>query len=225
MRSTPRSAPARRTRTRAAVVRRVAAVATKNGRVEAVTDLETEGIGVRVLVGGAWGFACDRPARRRGRARRGAARLRVRARRRRRRAAALAPLDAADRHVPTPVENDPFAISLAEKIDLCLRAEEALARPGRQGRRGVRRARSASARCSSPPTAPTIEQELVESGGGIDALAVGDGASRCAATRARTAARARRRGWEYVRPRARARGAARRRAGGCAPAAPSVPPA
>ena len=40
-----------------AVVRRSQSVATKNGRVDAVTDVETEGIGVRVLVDGAWGFA------------------------------------------------------------------------------------------------------------------------------------------------------------------------
>ncbi len=42
------------------VLRRDQSVATKNGRVEAVTDAETEGLGVRVLVGGAWGFASDR---------------------------------------------------------------------------------------------------------------------------------------------------------------------
>ena len=43
-----------------AVTRRVQNVATKNGEVESVSDGETEGIGVRVLVDGAWGFACDR---------------------------------------------------------------------------------------------------------------------------------------------------------------------
>src|SRR5918992_4082785 len=42
------------------VLRRNQLVATKNGRVERLTDSESEGIGVRVLVGGAWGFACDR---------------------------------------------------------------------------------------------------------------------------------------------------------------------
>ena len=35
-------------------------VGTKNGRVDTLTDSESEGIGVRVLVDGAWGFACDR---------------------------------------------------------------------------------------------------------------------------------------------------------------------
>ncbi|MDQ5820117.1 MAG: TldD/PmbA family protein, partial [Actinomycetota bacterium] len=43
-----------------AVVRRSQSVRTKNGRVEDVNDVESEGIGVRVLVAGAWGFACDR---------------------------------------------------------------------------------------------------------------------------------------------------------------------
>src|SRR6266550_1113534 len=42
------------------VLKRDQLVATKNGRVERTSDSESEGIGVRVLVGGAWGFACDR---------------------------------------------------------------------------------------------------------------------------------------------------------------------
>src|SRR5438128_7709944 len=42
------------------VLKRDQLVATKNGRVERISDSESEGIGVRVLVGGAWGFACDR---------------------------------------------------------------------------------------------------------------------------------------------------------------------
>ena len=35
-------------------------VATKSGRVERLSDSESEGIGVRVRVGGAWGFAATR---------------------------------------------------------------------------------------------------------------------------------------------------------------------
>src|SRR4051794_41857631 len=42
------------------VAKRNQFVATKNGRVERLADSESEGIGVRVLVNGAWGFACDR---------------------------------------------------------------------------------------------------------------------------------------------------------------------
>src|SRR5918997_3811691 len=43
-----------------AAVRRSQHVSTKNGEIDSVADAETAGIGVRVLVDGAWGFACDR---------------------------------------------------------------------------------------------------------------------------------------------------------------------
>src|SRR5204863_2792237 len=42
------------------VLRRAQTVATRNGRVDRLDDVESEGLGVRALVGGAWGFACDR---------------------------------------------------------------------------------------------------------------------------------------------------------------------
>ena len=42
------------------VLKRDQLVATKNGVVDRMADAESEGIGVRVLVNGAWGFACDR---------------------------------------------------------------------------------------------------------------------------------------------------------------------
>ncbi|MGH3061555.1 MAG: PmbA/TldA family metallopeptidase, partial [Gaiellaceae bacterium] len=41
------------------VQRRAQHVSTKNGEVDTVSDAETEGVGVRVLVDGAWGFAGD----------------------------------------------------------------------------------------------------------------------------------------------------------------------
>jgi len=44
------------------VLRRAQLVATKNGLVEEISDLESEGVGVRVLVDDAWGFAGDRRA-------------------------------------------------------------------------------------------------------------------------------------------------------------------
>src|SRR5690349_13417590 len=47
-----------------AVSTRQRTLATKNGRVAAVTEAESEGIGVRVLQGGAWGFAATNVATR-----------------------------------------------------------------------------------------------------------------------------------------------------------------
>ena len=104
-----------------AVVRRAQSVATKNGRVESVNDLETEGIGVRLLVDGAWGFACDRRL------------TRERAQEAARRAAefarsapsahgrALAPIEARTGSYRTPIERDPFDVPLAAKVEFCLR--------------------------------------------------------------------------------------------------------
>src|SRR5918912_1661969 len=99
------------------VARRSQYVATKNGRVDTVRDVESEGIGVRVLVDGAWGFASDRSLDDRA-ARAAAARACGFAR-----AApggherALAPVAAASGSYRTPLERDPFDLSLAEKID------------------------------------------------------------------------------------------------------------
>ena len=91
-----------------------------------VTDRESEGIGVRVLVGGAWGFACDRRLSDEGA--RAAARRAVEFAR----AAggsqplALAPAEPHTGRFATPVERDPFAVPLSEKIELLLRADEAM---------------------------------------------------------------------------------------------------
>src|SRR5947208_4945349 len=104
------------------VLKRDQLVATKNGRVERISDSDSEGIGVRVLVGGAWGFACDRRISDAG-ARAAAARAAEFAR-----AAAgphertLAPVEPRNGVYRTPAERDPFAVDLSEKVDPCLRA-------------------------------------------------------------------------------------------------------
>ena len=108
-----------------AVVRRSQLVATKNRRVDQVDDIESEGIGVRVLVDGAWGFACDRRLDDTG-ARDAADRATTLAK-----AApgkherALAPVEPVQGDYRTPREQDPIDVPLGEKIALCLTAEEA----------------------------------------------------------------------------------------------------
>jgi TldD protein len=157
-----------------AVVRRSQSVSTKNGQVDVVSDSESEGIGVRVLVGGAWGFACDRrltPEGAHAAAARAAAFARAAASGRPR---ALAPAPAASGAYRTPVERDPFAVSLADKIGLCLRAEAALAHDG-----VIVTAASVRAEREHKVLLTTdgadVEQELVECGAGIDAIAARDG--------------------------------------------------
>src|SRR6266702_5318302 len=90
-------------------------------------DAESEGIGVRVLVNGAWGFACDRRLTAEG-AREAAIRACTFARAAAgKHSRALTPIEPQNGRYESPVERDPFAVSLADKVNLCLRADEALA--------------------------------------------------------------------------------------------------
>ena len=209
-----------------AVVRRSQRIATKNGAVETVSRLRERG-------------------RRRPRPRRRRLGLRVRpapdatgarATPRFAPAPSRAPLPpAAARHLASAraaagdyrdaVEIDPFAVSLADKVALCLRAEEGMRRPETSTSRcaaSARAIREQKVLLSSEGT--EVEQELVECGGGIDAIAAGDGLIQIAqlSERARPVQRPGRLGVRRG-PRARPRGAARRRAGGCAPAGARVP--
>lgn len=180
-----------------AVVRRSQAVATKNGRVENVSDLETAGVGVRVLVNGAWGFSCDRRLDAGG-ARDAALRAVAFARAAAGRGPkALAPAPARSGAYRSPVEVDPFAVSLGDKVALCLRAEEALGHDDvKVTSASVRAQREHKLLLTSDGA--EIEQELVETGGGIDALAVGDGIFQMRSYPSAHGGSSAQGGWEYV---------------------------
>ena len=70
----------------------------------------------------------------------------------------------------TSVEVDPFSISLEDKIAHCLRADAALQRAEGDRARGLRARPPRAARAVSSEGA-AVEHELVECGGGVDALA------------------------------------------------------
>src|SRR5512133_3645432 len=107
------------------VLRRDESIAVKTGRVEGVAAGESEGFGVRVLVDGGWGFAsssvltaaeADRVARDAVRiARASATALRDRV--------TLDDRPPAHGTYETPVDEDPFEVSLEEKIGLLLAAD------------------------------------------------------------------------------------------------------
>jgi TldD protein len=180
-----------------AVVRRTQAVGTKNGRVETLTDAETQGIGVRVIVGGAWGFACDRRLSAEGArdaALRAAAFAAATGRNGHR---VLAPLDARSGSYRTPMERDPFSVSLADKVALCLRAEEALAHTDVNVAQAFVRALSERKLFLSSEGAE-IDQEIVECGGGIDAMAVSDGLFQIRSYPSQHSGASAQAGWEYV---------------------------
>src|SRR5438067_8800829 len=145
----------------------------KNGQLAAVSDEASEGFGVRVIVDGAWGFAgsarldkaevhlvVDRAIR----IARASARVRS------------APVDlgppvTSRGHYRTPLERDPFAVPLAEKVDLLLRADAAMGSVKgvtiREGSMEFIR----QAKLFASTEGAFIEQELFESGAGIEATA------------------------------------------------------
>jgi TldD protein len=180
-----------------AVVRRSQHVATKNGVVEHVTDGETEGIGVRVLVGGSWGFACDRRLTDEGAeaaARRACAFARAAPAANGR---ALAPVEPAEETYRTPFERDPLAVSLADKVALCLAAEEALAHPGVKVTQAFVHAQSEQ-KTLVTSDGVAVDQELVECGAGLDVVAVGDGLYQVRSYPSAHFGSSGQAGWEYV---------------------------
>ncbi|HEY8735577.1 MAG TPA: TldD/PmbA family protein [Candidatus Dormibacteraeota bacterium] len=145
----------------------------KNGELAAVSDDASEGFGVRVIVDGAWGFA-------------GSSRLerseievvvdrairiaKASARVRSGRVDLGAPVTSRGRYT-TPVERDPFSVPLGEKVSLLLRADAAMGETaGVTIREGSMEFIHESKLFASTDGAFT-EQELYESGAGIEATA------------------------------------------------------
>jgi TldD protein len=144
----------------------------RNGQVERVDAQSGEGIGVRVRVGGAWGFAATRDATREGAERALTAALRVA---RAMPAAAdrpMTPLAPARGHWSGPCEIDPFGIPLEDRLELLVAAEAGLHGDERvvQSTAEASLRRQTSAFASSEGAACT--QLRVECGGGIQAIAV-----------------------------------------------------
>ncbi len=180
-----------------ALTRRAQRVATKNGQIDTLTDLESEGIGVRVLVDGAWGFACDRRLSTEG--------AQETARRACGFAAAapgshersLAPIEPVSGEYRTPMRTDPFSVALADKIALCLRADEGLQHERVKVRQAFVRAQS-ERKVFASSEGSLIEQELVECGAGIDAIATDDDGYQIRSYPSAHSGSSSQAGWEYV---------------------------
>jgi TldD protein len=179
------------------VVKRNQLVATKNGRVDRMTDAESEGIGVRVLVNGAWGFACDRRLTAEG-ARNAAVRACTFARAAAgKHTRALAPVEPVIGRHESSVEQDPFAVSLADKVDLCLRVDGALQGTDVIVRQTMVRAqREHKLLLSSEGT--EVEQVLTECGAGMDCAATHDGVFQMRSYPSAHVGSSCQSGWEYV---------------------------
>lgn len=159
------------------VNRETQTIGVKNGVVQELALDSTLGFGVRVIADGAWGFASSHLLTPDEVNRVTALAVQIA------KASALTKIDDVDLGPPevhvdtykTPVEIDPFAVPLNDKVSLLLDAD-------REARavKGVAVARSSLAFIREQKTFAStegsyIEQEIVESGLGLVAMAVGEG--------------------------------------------------
>jgi TldD protein len=151
-------------------------VSVKNGNVDGIGDQDSQGFGVRVLVGNSWGFASSAYITSAEIER--VTRLAVTIAK----ASATVPGDSIDlsgavagsgKYV-TPIEIDPFSIALEQKLDLLFRADEQIRRNA-----GVKVSEAnviavRHDKIFANTEGAFFEQTIFESGGGISATAVND---------------------------------------------------
>lgn len=158
------------------ILRRTEDYQVKNGTLEAWSDEEDQGFGIRVLVNGFWGFAAANELTAEQAARASTQAIAVA------RASAvvggqkvhLAPQRTFVTEVVGPCVEDPFSLSAEAKIDYLLAATEALRHPGvslAMGSLGAMREEKVFASTEGA----LISQARTEAGGGIAAVAVASG--------------------------------------------------
>ena len=158
------------------VERETESLTVKNGALESAEAQRTAGLGVRLLIDGAWGFSssgllepdeAERVAREAAEVARASASAS-------RHAVQLDDTPPARGQYATPVGEDPFAVSLDEKLRILMDADQEMAAvPGvaiREGSLDWSRERKTFASSDGAHT----EQEFVEAGGGIEATAVNE---------------------------------------------------
>ncbi len=155
---------------------RAETLAVRGGRIDTIDATTSEGIGVRVRVGGAWGFAATDRLDREGAEAALAQALAIAQAQPAAATTALAPVAPARGHWSSACDVDPFSVSLEAKLALLFAAEEALHTGDPRLVRteaGARAWRERKAFASTEGAACT--QEQVACGAGIAAYA-GDGA-------------------------------------------------
>ena len=152
-------------------------IVVKNGKVEGLSQDENQGFGVRVILNGAWGFASSSLLSLEEVERVTALAVEIA------RASALVKTQEVDIGPPivysdtyrTPVAIDPFQVTMDKKIGLLMAAdaEMRLAKGVVVAQSNLRFIRERKVFASSEGS--FIEQEIIESGGGLEATAVGEG--------------------------------------------------
>ncbi|MDE3102323.1 MAG: TldD/PmbA family protein [Chloroflexota bacterium] len=171
-------------------------VSVKDGLVGDVERGGDRGIGLRVVHSGAWGFAATDGASEHdlGRLVDDAVARAMASAETRRAPVRLAPLAPQRGTYRTPLRRDPFAVSMAERIDLLRAADAALRGPNARARRsGVFAFRTRKRLVTSEGT--DVEQEIVETATSLSVLALKAGAKPAQRYDMRNARQA---GWEFV---------------------------
>jgi TldD protein len=177
------------------------AIAVLSGRIDAIDSSASEGIGVRVQVGGGWGFAATRDVTRAGAQAALARALAVAESQPASAARPLTPVEPGLGHWSSPHLLDPFAISLEDKLELLFAVEAALRTGDERLVRtvaGCRAWRERKAFASTEGAACT--QETVATGAGIAAYAAdGDDVQVRSYPTAHGGGLSAAAGWEHVR--------------------------
>jgi TldD protein len=149
----------------------------KNGRLESGDRSDSFGFGVRAIADGGWGFAASQvvTADEADRVAALAVEIARASALTKKHDAVLAPVQATTAVYATPVEVDPFAMSVDDRLGLLLAAEAKL-----RETKGLRTTRAAYAlwredKLFLSTEGADVEQRLTEVGGGIAAEAVGNG--------------------------------------------------
>ncbi len=161
-----------------AIAYRHQAIHTKNGAAEALSDMTEQGIGVRVIADGAWGFAGTASATPTGAEE--AADLAVRIAKASASLSAtkaeLAPVSPARGEWHSQFDIDPFSVPLEPKLALLLEADKIMREDARRsrGNRGDE-LRTREEKWFASSEGASIAQTRIQSGGMIQAMAEGEG--------------------------------------------------
>jgi TldD protein len=148
----------------------------KNGVVASVELFEDEGIGIRVIADGSWGFAgvddlspasIEETARH-------AVRIAKASSRVNRTPVRMAPVPPLVGEYRTPVVRDPLAVSLDDKVDLLMRTDEAMSHIAQIRVRECSLEVSRELRHFASSEGARLDQTIIEAGGGMDATATSD---------------------------------------------------
>ena len=174
------------------------AIAMRNGELDELDSHEEEGFGVRVQIGGRWGFAAAAGSHQAAAEEALSRALTVADAQPSAGSRALTDEPAADGSYSSPAEIDPFSISLEDKLALLTAADAALrVEPGVAVALAYVESR-AEQKTFSSTDGGFFEQRTVECGGGIEATAVRDGESQTRSYPASHSGGIAQAGWEHV---------------------------